>query len=146
VVPANGACVLRNAEDTFYTTDYTACDTTDGSADSTANRASRSVAYGRSLLGTPNNALSVPPCRQRERGQPKGGHQSVSFHNRAPQSYSEKSKQKTTASSLLIDECPIPTPSRAHLMLGSPSLNWPLKIASSRSSGMFTLQPRTCLK
>jgi hypothetical protein len=66
MVPLNGTRVLRDAKNTFYATDYTACDTTNCPTDSSANWTSGPTAYSRSLLGTTNDALSVNPCRHRE--------------------------------------------------------------------------------
>jgi hypothetical protein len=66
MVPLNGACVLRDAKNTFYATDYTARDATNGPTDSSANGTSGPTAYSRSLLGTTNDALSLNPCRHRK--------------------------------------------------------------------------------
>jgi hypothetical protein len=67
MVPLNGTRVLRDTENTFYATDYAARDTTNGPTDSSANWTSGPTAYSRSLLGTTNDALSLNPCRHRER-------------------------------------------------------------------------------
>jgi hypothetical protein len=66
MVPLNGTRVLRDAKNTFYAADYTARDTTNCPADSSANWTSSPIAYSRSLLGTTNDALSVNPCRHGE--------------------------------------------------------------------------------
>jgi hypothetical protein len=106
----NGTRVLRDAKDTFHATDYTACDTTDCPADSSANRTSRPTAYSRPLLGTTNDALGVNPCRHRQNGQPEGSDQSVSFHSLAPQSCFQKVNPKVNASSLPAQDYPNPAP------------------------------------